>query len=66
MLEGLEQLAGKYPDVISNPRGKGLMCAFDLKNKATRDSFLISLVKGKTFARWLRVKKVSVFAPILS
>src|SRR5690606_18421378 len=29
LLNGLQQLAKKYPDVISNPRGRGLMCAFD-------------------------------------
>jgi L-lysine 6-transaminase len=47
LLEGLEQLAGNYPDIISNPRGRGLMCAFDLKNKETRNSFLVSLLKEK-------------------
>jgi L-lysine 6-transaminase len=47
LLEGLEQLAGNYPDVISNARGKGLMCAFDLKDKKARDAFLVSLVKEK-------------------
>jgi L-lysine 6-transaminase len=47
LLEGLEQLAGNYPDIISNPRGRGLMCAFDLKDKETRNSFLVSLLKEK-------------------
>lgn len=37
LLNGLQQLAKKYPDVISNPRGRGLMCAFDLPDGAQRD-----------------------------
>ena len=37
LLNGLMQLAQKYPDHISAARGKGLMCAFDLKDGASRD-----------------------------
>ena len=37
LLNGLKQLAQKYPDHISAARGKGLMCAFDLKDGASRD-----------------------------
>lgn len=37
LLNGLKQLAQKYPDHISAARGKGLMCAFDLKDAASRD-----------------------------
>lgn len=37
LLNGLKQLAQKYPDHISAARGKGLMCAFDLKEGASRD-----------------------------
>lgn len=37
LLNGLKQLAKKYPDHISAARGKGLMCAFDLKDGASRD-----------------------------
>jgi L-lysine 6-transaminase len=36
LLNGLKQLEQKYPDHIS-ARGKGLMCAFDLKDGASRD-----------------------------
>src|SRR5690606_32247292 len=35
-LEGLEQ---KFPDRISNARGRGLMCAFDLPSGEQRDRF---------------------------
>jgi len=37
LLEGLEELAHKYSDKISNARGLGLMCAFDLPNPEKRD-----------------------------
>ena len=37
LLEGLVNLYEKYSDIISNARGKGLMCAFDLKNPEKRD-----------------------------
>ena len=37
LLNGLKQLSQKYPDHISAARGKGLMCAFDLKDGASRE-----------------------------
>lgn len=33
IINKLYKLAANYPDLISNVRGKGLMCAFDLPNK---------------------------------
>ncbi len=37
LLNGLEELSQRYPDKISNARGKGLMCAFDLPTPEKRD-----------------------------
>ena len=37
LLEGLESLQEKFPQLISNARGLGLMCAFDLPNPEMRD-----------------------------
>ena len=37
LLNGLEEIAQKYPDRISNARGLGLMCAFDLPTPEKRD-----------------------------
>ncbi len=37
LLEGLEELSQKYSDKISNARGLGLMCAFDLPTPEKRD-----------------------------
>ena len=37
LLSGLEEVSKKYPDKISNARGLGLMCAFDLPTPEKRD-----------------------------
>lgn len=37
LLSGLEELGDKYSHIISNVRGRGLMCAFDLKTPEKRD-----------------------------
>ena len=37
LLEGLENISQKYSDKISNARGLGLMCAFDLPTPEKRD-----------------------------
>ena len=50
LLEGLEKLAQKYRDKISNARGRGLMCAFDLQSPKKRDE-----LKNKLYANGLIV-----------
>jgi len=37
LLNGLEEIEKKYPHKISNARGRGLMCAFDLPTPKERD-----------------------------
>lgn len=37
LLNGLQKLEQQFPEDISAARGKGLMCAFDLKDHETRD-----------------------------
>ena len=37
LLNGLEEIEKKYPRKISNARGRGLMCAFDLPTPKERD-----------------------------
>lgn len=37
LLDGIERIAHKYPDKLSNARGLGLMCAFDLRTPEKRD-----------------------------
>ncbi len=45
LLEQLEELAVTFPQV-TNARGKGLMCAFDLPSGAERDTFLSRLYEA--------------------
>ncbi len=47
LLEGLLNLQEMYPDLVSNARGKGLFCAFDLPDKGIRDRFLKKLFARK-------------------
>ncbi len=42
-LAELAELGGRYPAVVSNVRGRGLMCAFDLPDPAVRDALLRTL-----------------------
>ncbi|KXB98162.1 MAG: L-lysine 6-transaminase [Chlorobi bacterium NICIL-2] len=40
LLERLVELTERYPDIVSNARGRGLFCAFDLASPAMRKEFL--------------------------
>jgi L-lysine 6-transaminase len=40
LLAGLESLAKEFPEHVMNARGKGLMCAFDLRDGALRDQVI--------------------------
>jgi len=40
LLAGLEGMQRELPDHVSNARGKGLMCAFDLRDGAFRDKVI--------------------------
>ena len=44
LLAGLESIQREFPDHVSNARGKGLMCAFDLATSELRDK-----VTGKAY-----------------
>ena len=46
LLKGLEELANRYPNKISNVRGRGLMCAFDLPSPKKRDELKTKLYKN--------------------
>lgn len=50
LLQGLEEIEKKYPQKISNARGRGLMCAFDLLTPEKRDA-----LKDKLYANHLLV-----------
>ena len=43
LLTGLEGLVKEFPEHVMNARGKGLMCAFDLRDGALRDQVISNL-----------------------
>ncbi|PZG05514.1 L-lysine 6-transaminase [Nonomuraea aridisoli] len=43
LLEGLTKLEAGHPETLSNVRGRGLMCAFDLPDEAARDALVTRL-----------------------
>ncbi len=47
LLQQIEQLAQEFPQLISNPRGKGLICAFDLPTTELRDKLIKEAFKRK-------------------
>ena len=50
LLAGLKNLAEKYPNVISNARGRGLMCAIDFPSGEARDQMITKLYEDKMIA----------------
>jgi L-lysine 6-transaminase len=47
LLAGLQQLAMDFPEAVSNPRGLGLMCAFDASDHLTRDQLVKACFQNK-------------------
>jgi L-lysine 6-transaminase len=43
LLAGLQGLAERHPDLVSNPRGRGLMCAIDLPDADVRNAVVADL-----------------------
>jgi L-lysine 6-transaminase len=46
LLAGLRRLQEEHPDLVTAVRGRGLMCAFDLLDTATRDALVTRLREG--------------------
>jgi L-lysine 6-transaminase len=47
LLAELDELGARFPGLVSNVRGRGLMCAFDLPDTAQRDRLLAILRERK-------------------
>ena len=47
LLGGIQELAEEFPGMVSNPRGRGLMCAFDAPDSEIRDRMIRALVQEK-------------------
>lgn len=60
LLAGLNLLQDKHPDVVSNVRGKGTFCAFDLADASARDKALEQLALHGVYAGGCGEKSVRV------
>ena len=47
LLSDIRTLAEEFPHLVSNARGKGLMCAFDVPDTETRNKLLIAFLQEK-------------------
>jgi L-lysine 6-transaminase len=47
LLAGIQALAADFPTLVSNPRGRGLMCAFDAPDSDIRDQMIKAFVRAK-------------------
>ncbi|CAG37062.1 L-lysine 6-transaminase [Desulfotalea psychrophila] len=47
LLRQLEGLGEEFPHLVSNPRGRGLMCAFDLPSETMRNQFIEDMYKAR-------------------
>jgi L-lysine 6-transaminase len=65
LLERLGTLQQERPDQVSNARGRGLMCAFDMPNADTRNEFLKLAFDNGLLALGCGVRSVR-FRPVLS
>ena len=65
LLKRLEELQSAYPLIFSNARGRGLMCALDLKDKQTRDKYIVELFKKKLLLLKCGERSVRFRAPLI-
>jgi L-lysine 6-transaminase len=63
LLERLQDLAARFT-VVESPRGRGLMCAFDLSDGPTRDRVQSQLLKAKVLALSCGTRSLR-FRPVL-
>jgi 4-aminobutyrate aminotransferase/(S)-3-amino-2-methylpropionate transaminase len=57
-LAGLEALAARYPALVTEPRGRGFLLAFDLPTPAVRDDFLKRALARGVFASYTGTRSV--------
>jgi 4-aminobutyrate aminotransferase/(S)-3-amino-2-methylpropionate transaminase len=57
-LARLEELAERHPALVTEPRGRGLMLAFDLPTAAVRDDFLKRCLARGVFATYTGSRSV--------
>ena len=57
-LAGLEDLAARFPALVTEPRGRGFLLAFDLPTAAVRDDFLKRALARGVFASYTGSRSV--------
>lgn len=57
-LSRLEELADRYPALVTEPRGRGFLLAFDLPTPAVRDDFLGRALRRGVFASYTGSRSV--------
>lgn len=57
-LAQLEALAARHPALVSEPRGRGFLLAFDLPSPKTRDDFLARCLRRGVFATYTGTRSV--------
>jgi 4-aminobutyrate aminotransferase/(S)-3-amino-2-methylpropionate transaminase len=57
-LAGLEDLAARFPALVTEPRGRGFLLAFDLPTVAARDDFLKRALARGVFASYTGSRSV--------
>jgi 4-aminobutyrate aminotransferase/(S)-3-amino-2-methylpropionate transaminase len=57
-LAGLEDLARRHPALVTEPRGRGLLLAFDLPTPALRDEVLARTLARGVFASYTGTRSV--------
>ena len=65
LLAALEELPAEFPELVSNVRGRGLMCAFDLPDRATRDRLRIDAYENRMLILGCGVRSLR-FRPALT
>ena len=65
LLDGLLAIAARYPGIVSNARGKGLMCAVDLPDRETRTTLLRRCFEAQMIVLGCGTRSVR-FRPLLT
>jgi L-lysine 6-transaminase len=64
LLKSLLDLGKRYPKLVSNTRGRGLFCAFDLPDTACRDALVTSCIKHGLLILKCGVKTIRFRPPL--
>jgi len=64
LLAGLETLQAAQPGLVSNARGKGLMCAIDLPDGATRDALAEAMYQNGAIILGCGVRSLRLRPPL--